>query len=105
MTTQADATALPDERGRYGPFGGRFVPETLMTALGELERAREDGGDDDALQAEIAFKLGAIHEFERRYRRAVQEYELHIHHGKRAGTSGSKARSRIRHIIEHAYED
>lgn len=77
----------------------------LTRAMRELERAREDGGDDDALQAEIAFKLGAIHEFERRYRRAVHEYELHIHHGKRAGTSGAKARSRIRHIIEHAYED
>jgi len=30
---------LPDERGRYGKFGGRFVPETLMNALIELERA------------------------------------------------------------------
>ncbi len=30
---------LPDARGRFGDFGGRFVPETLMTALGELERA------------------------------------------------------------------
>ncbi|GIN95356.1 tryptophan synthase beta chain [Siminovitchia terrae] len=28
---------LPDEKGRYGQFGGRFVPETLMTALLELE--------------------------------------------------------------------
>jgi len=28
---------LPDEKGRYGQFGGRFVPETLMTAVLELE--------------------------------------------------------------------
>ena len=29
----------PDERGRYGPYGGRFVPETLMGPLQELEDA------------------------------------------------------------------
>lgn len=43
MTTRP---ALPDERGRYGEYGGRFVPETLMPALDELtaeyEKARED---------------------------------------------------------------
>lgn len=32
-------TPYPDERGRYGDFGGRFVPETLMYALEELETA------------------------------------------------------------------
>lgn len=32
---------LPDEKGRYGQFGGRFVPETLMTALLELEEEYE----------------------------------------------------------------
>ncbi|MCX6998747.1 MAG: tryptophan synthase subunit beta, partial [Candidatus Sumerlaeota bacterium] len=29
---------LPDSSGHYGPFGGRYVPETLMCALIELER-------------------------------------------------------------------
>jgi len=29
---------LPDGRGRFGPFGGRFVPETLVAALDRLER-------------------------------------------------------------------
>lgn len=29
----------PDERGRFGPFGGRYVPESLMAALSELEQA------------------------------------------------------------------
>jgi len=33
------AGRLPDARGRFGPFGGRFVPETLMPALERLERA------------------------------------------------------------------
>ena len=39
---------VPDSRGRYGPFGGRYVPETLMAPLEELEReyaaARADSG-------------------------------------------------------------
>ena len=30
---------LPDERGRFGPFGGRYVPETLVPAFERLERA------------------------------------------------------------------
>ena len=43
-----DIEALPDQRGRFGPFGGRFVPETLMSALEELERVyREVKGDAD----------------------------------------------------------
>ena len=29
---------LPDARGRFGDYGGEYVPETLMAALGELER-------------------------------------------------------------------
>jgi tryptophan synthase beta chain len=32
-------TALPDGRGRFGAYGGRFVPETLVPALEELEAA------------------------------------------------------------------
>ena len=32
------AGKFPDERGRYGPFGGRYVPETLIPALERLER-------------------------------------------------------------------
>ena len=33
----------PDERGRFGPFGGKFVPESLMAALAELETAYQAG--------------------------------------------------------------
>ena len=29
---------LPDERGRFGPFGGRYVPETLVPAFERLEQ-------------------------------------------------------------------
>ena len=30
---------IPRETGRYGPYGGRYVPETLVAPLEELERA------------------------------------------------------------------
>jgi len=45
---------LPDEMGRFGPFGGRFVPETLMTAVHELEREYRAAQADEAFQAELA---------------------------------------------------
>ena len=44
---------LPDARGYYGRFGGKFVPETLMFALKELESAYADARKDKAFQAEI----------------------------------------------------
>ena len=50
-------TARPDERGRYGAFGGQFVPETLMTALAELERAFAEAQDDASFQEELAALL------------------------------------------------
>ena len=37
--TVSKAAALPDDRGRFGEFGGKFVPATLMAALTELEEA------------------------------------------------------------------
>ena len=45
--------AFPDRRGRYGDFGGRFVPESLMAALDELEREFERARQDDAFLAEL----------------------------------------------------
>ncbi len=38
----------PDDRGRFGEFGGRFAPETLMPALTELEQAFEEAWTDPA---------------------------------------------------------
>ncbi len=38
----------PDDRGRFGDYGGRFAPETLMPALDELERAFEKAWSDPA---------------------------------------------------------
>ncbi len=51
------ATVLPDERGRYDPFGGQFVPETLMPALGELERAFAEAQEDASFREELAALL------------------------------------------------
>ncbi len=48
-------TTLPDSRGRFGDFGGRYVPETLMTAVTDLEaayvEARADPEFEKALDA------------------------------------------------------
>ena len=43
----------PDEHGRYGAYGGRFVPETLMGPLQELETAYRDAIKDPAFHAEL----------------------------------------------------
>ena len=40
--------------GRFGPFGGRYVPETLIPALMELEQAYEDARQDPTFQAHVA---------------------------------------------------
>jgi len=45
----------PDERGRFGIFGGRFVAETLMPLVLDLEKAYEAAKADPAFQAEIDF--------------------------------------------------
>ncbi|VTS04786.1 tryptophan synthase subunit beta [Tuwongella immobilis] len=43
----------PNERGRFGPYGGQFVPETLMYALEELEAAYRSAQADPAFHAEF----------------------------------------------------
>ena len=45
MTTDTPVR-LPDDRGRFGDFGGKFVPETVMAALTELELAYRAAQDD-----------------------------------------------------------
>ena len=44
---------LPDARGRYGPYGGRYVPETLMALLDDLEEAYREAKEDPEFQAEL----------------------------------------------------
>ncbi len=44
---------VPDSHGRYGPFGGRYVPETLMAPLEELEREYAAARADSGFQMEL----------------------------------------------------
>ena len=47
------AERLPDARGRYGPFGGRFVPETLVGAIERLEACAREALADPTFTAEL----------------------------------------------------
>ena len=53
MTATADRSALPDERGYFGAFGGRYVPETLMPALAELEAAYDAARENASFREEL----------------------------------------------------
>ena len=57
-----ETAALPDEFGYYGPFGGRYVPETLVAALDELEtsfqRHHRDAAFVDELEGLLHFYAG-----------------------------------------------
>ncbi|NNF04263.1 MAG: tryptophan synthase subunit beta [Rhodothermales bacterium] len=55
-----DMSDLPDERGHFGPYGGRFVPEVLIPALDELTAAYE--------------KAAADEDFARSYRDLLRDY-------------------------------
>lgn len=48
---------LPDEKGHFGPFGGQFVPETLMSALDELEREYREVKSSLEFQSELTSYL------------------------------------------------
>ncbi|HSN90091.1 MAG TPA: pyridoxal-phosphate dependent enzyme, partial [Anaeromyxobacteraceae bacterium] len=48
------SVAMPDARGRFGAYGGRFVPETLVPALDELEAAWRAARADPAFEAELS---------------------------------------------------
>ncbi len=45
--------SVPDTRGRYGPYGGRYVPETLVAPLEELERVYAEASADPKFHAEL----------------------------------------------------
>jgi tryptophan synthase beta chain len=49
----ATITSQPDATGHFGPYGGIFVPETLMTALEELTRAYEAARKDPEFRREL----------------------------------------------------
>ncbi|WP_246942180.1 tryptophan synthase subunit beta [Bacillus pinisoli] len=45
-------TTYPDKFGRFGDFGGKFVPETLMNPLEEIEKALEEANNDESFREE-----------------------------------------------------
>jgi tryptophan synthase beta chain len=51
---ETHSTAVPDARGYYGDFGGRFVPETLIPALDELVIAYKEAMADPEFQGRLA---------------------------------------------------
>ena len=51
------AGRLPDARGRFGPFGGRYVPETLIPALERLERGVREHLHERDFQAQLTEQL------------------------------------------------
>src|SRR4249920_3959816 len=48
---------IPDAQGHFGPYGGRYVPETLMHPLAELERAFFRAQSDSAFTTEFKYYL------------------------------------------------
>ncbi|WP_422822369.1 tryptophan synthase subunit beta [Vreelandella populi] len=52
-----DLTRMPDARGHFGPYGGRFVSETLSYALEDLEKTYLSLRDDPTFQAEFDYDL------------------------------------------------
>jgi len=53
---EAPAT-VPDQQGHFGPYGGMFVPETLMSALHDLTAEYERAKEDPAFQSEFSHLL------------------------------------------------
>ena len=53
MTNRKHTAVVPDRHGRFGSYGGRYVPEPLMPALLELEREYAKAKKDPRFQAEL----------------------------------------------------
>lgn len=54
ISPSSTQTQYPDDIGRFGQYGGKYVPETLMPALSELETAYRRYKDDPDFQAELS---------------------------------------------------
>ena len=48
--------SLPDSHGHFGEFGGKYVAETLMPALAELEKAYKEARRDPAFKRELEYR-------------------------------------------------
>jgi tryptophan synthase beta chain len=74
-----ESKALPDEGGHFGPFGGRFVPETLMGPLLELEAAYREARLDPSFQSELA---DLLHNYSGRPTALTRARRLEAHLGR-----------------------
>jgi tryptophan synthase beta chain len=57
MTNHPATAAVPDAKGRFGPYGGRYVPETLMYALRQLTEQYEQARTDPAFRQQFDYYL------------------------------------------------
>ncbi len=57
MRSGPEVAAVPDATGHFGPYGGRFVPETLIVALDQLEAEYTRARADQAFERELADTL------------------------------------------------
>ena len=55
--SKSSSTTIPDAQGHFGPYGGRFVPETLMHPLQELEEEYRRAQKDPAFKREFEYYL------------------------------------------------
>ena len=53
LETSVDKDSLPDHHGRFGPYGGSYVPETLFYPLKELEEAYIEAKNDPSFKSEL----------------------------------------------------
>lgn len=60
QVTPTAISNVPDALGRFGRYGGRYVPETLSAALDQLERAYEDAQADPSFSAKLDSLLAAF---------------------------------------------
>jgi tryptophan synthase beta chain len=58
MPDENPASRFPDDRGRFGDYGGKFIPETLMAAVAELEQAYLSAKEDDDFQSRCGVGAG-----------------------------------------------
>ena len=57
LTENTTASQVPDAYGKFGPYGGQFVPETLMPAVEQLIQAYDEAKNDAAFMAEFEHLL------------------------------------------------
>lgn len=57
MSIAADSATVPDSHGHFGPYGGRYVPETLMYPLQQLEEEYFRAQHDPEFQKELSYYL------------------------------------------------